>query len=99
MELLKRYFLQEPTMGKRLYESEKKKKIKKKMEKAKMKKFKNPWKRKIDLIEISSDDESDDDEPVNEIAAAAAARKKNKGEAAFRHTDTHHPDYPWRGIF
>ena len=47
--------------GKRLYENEKKKKIKKKKEKANMKRFENPWKRKIDLIEISSDDESDDD--------------------------------------
>ena len=47
--------------GKRLYESEMKKKIKKKMEKAKMKRFKNPWKRKIDLIKISSDDKSDND--------------------------------------
>ena len=38
-----------------------KKKIKKKMEKAKMKRFKNPWERKIDLIKISSDDKSDND--------------------------------------
>ena len=47
--------------GKRPYESEKKKMMKKKMEKAKMKRFENPWKKKIDLIKISSHDESDDD--------------------------------------
>ena len=48
--------------GKRLYENEKLKKIKNKKKKSYFKKFESPWKRKIDLIEISSDEENDDDE-------------------------------------
>ena len=42
MEFLKRYFLQKSTMGKEVIRNEKKKQIKKKKEKAIMKRFENP---------------------------------------------------------
>ena len=61
MEFSKRYFLQNNQWGKRLYENEKKNQIEKKKEKALWNRYENPWKRKIDLIKISSDDYSDDD--------------------------------------
>ena len=48
-------------MGKKLYENEKLEKIKNKEKKSYLKKFESQWKRKIDVIEISSDDEHDDD--------------------------------------
>ena len=51
-------FFKNNQWGKRLYENEKRKKIEKKKEKALWKRYENPWKRKIDLIEVISDDES-----------------------------------------
>ena len=57
-------FFKNHQWGKRLYENEYKKDNEQKKMKAVWKRYKisdNPWKRKIDLIEISSDDESNDD--------------------------------------
>ena len=54
-------FFKNHQWGKRLYKKEKKKQIEKKKERALWNRYESPWKRKIDLIEISSDEESDDD--------------------------------------
>ena len=56
-------FFENHQWGKRLYENEYKKINEQKKKKTVWKRYKisdNPWKRKIDLIEISSDDESND---------------------------------------